>query len=77
MFAKINMGAIFVTIKTEQIISLTEANQTVDKDEKANIGDENNLNDSNNTELTEDEMIYLVAKRVLKRHIKAFKELAK
>lgn len=78
-------------IKTEQLISMTEANQnfskavkTVDKYKKAIIMKNNkpkyiiiDFEDEEFLELTEDEKIYIIANRVLKRHIKAFKELAK
>lgn len=76
-------------INTKQIISMTEANQnfskvskTADKYGEALIVKNNKpkyiLVDINNyLELSDDEKIEVVAKRVLARHIKAFKELAK
>ena len=78
-------------INTEQIVSMTEANQnfskavkTVDKYGSAIVMKNNkpkyviiDFEDNNYLELTEDEKIMIVAKRVLKRHIEAFKELAK
>ena len=76
---------------TNQIITMTEANQNFSKAVKItdNYGKavifKNNrpkylLLDLNNNEyldLTEDEIVEIVAKRVLNKYIKAFKELAK
>lgn len=76
-------------INTKQIISMTEANQnfskvskTADKYGEALIVKNNKpkyiLVDINNyLELSYNEKIEVVAKRVLARHIKAFNELAK
>lgn len=76
-------------IDTKQIISMTEANQnfskaakTVDKYGEAIIIKNNKpkyvLIDFNNYfELTDDEKIEIAAKRILDKHINAFKELAK
>ena len=78
-------------IKTEQIISMTDANQNfsnavkkVDKYKKAIVVKNNkpkyiivDFNDNNYLELTNDEKILIIANRVLVRHIEAFKELAK
>ena len=78
-----------MVINTKQIISMTEANQNFSKASKtANKYGEalimkNNkpkyiLIDINNyLELSDDEKIEVVAKRVLAKHISAFKELAK
>ena len=76
---------------TNQIITMTEANQNFSKAVKItdNYGkvviSKNNrpkyllldLNDNEYLDLTEDEIIEIVAKRVLNKYIKAFKELAK
>ncbi len=76
-------------IDTNQIISMTEANQnfskaskTVDKYGKAIIMKNNKpryiiLDVNQHFDVTEDEKILIVAKRILNRHIQAFKELAK
>jgi len=78
-------------INTDQIITMTEANQNFSKASKtANkygqaVIMKNNkpkyllvdLENENNFELSEDEKIEIVAKRILNRHIEAFKELAK
>ncbi len=78
-------------IDTNQIISMTEANQnfskaskTADKFGEAIIMKNNkpkyvliNFEDSRYMKLTEDEKVEIVAKRVLNEHIEAFKELAK
>lgn len=78
-----------MVINTKQIISMTEANQnfskaskTADKYGEALIMKNNKpkyiLIDINNyLELSDDEKIEVVAKRVLAKHISAFKELAK
>ena len=78
-------------INTDQIISMTEANQNfskavkiVDKNKKAIVIKNNkprymiiDFNDSDFLELTEDEKILIISNRILKKHINAFKELAK
>ena len=78
-------------IDTNQIITMTEANQNFSKASKtANkygqaIIIKNNkpkyllvdLENENYLELTDDEKIEIVAKRILNKHILAFKELAK
>lgn len=76
-------------INTKQIVSMTEANQnfskvskTADKYGEALIIKNNKpkyiLIDINNyLELSDDEKIEVVAKRILAKHINAFKELAK
>ena len=78
-------------IDTKQIISMTEANQnfskaskTVDMYGKAIIVKNNkpkyvliDVNSSSYIELTEEEKIEIIAKRMLNKHIVAFKELAK
>ena len=78
-------------INTDQIITMTEANQNFSKASKtANkygqaVIMKNNkpkyllvdLENENYFELSEDEKIEIVAKRILNRHIEAFKELAK
>ena len=78
-------------IDTNQIITMTEANQNFSKASKtANkygqaIIIKNNkpkyllvdLENDNYLELTDDEKIEIVAKRILNKHILAFKELAK
>lgn len=78
-----------MVINTKQIVSMTEANQnfskvskTADKYGEALIIKNNKpkyiLIDINNyLELSDDEKIAVVAKRVLAKHINAFKELAK
>lgn len=78
-----------MVINTKQIVSMTEANQnfskvskTADKYGEALIIKNNKpkyiLIDINNyLELSDDEKIEVVAKRVLAKHINAFKELAK
>lgn len=78
-------------IDTTQIISVTEANQNFSKATK--MADEHgeviifknnrplyklvNLEEKPDVELTDDEKIDIVAKRVLERYKDAFKELAK
>lgn len=76
-------------IDTKQIISMTDANQnfskaskTVDKYGEAIILKNNKpkyiiLDINQYLDITDDEKIMIVAKRILNRHIKAFKELAK
>lgn len=78
-------------IDTNQIITMTDANQnfskaskTADKYGEAIIIKNNkpkyllvDLANNNYIELSEDEKIEIVAKRVLAKHIVAFKELAK
>ena len=78
-------------IDTNQIISMTDANQnfsraskTADKYGEAIIMKNNkpkyiliNFEDSRYMKLTDDEKVEVVAKRVLNEHIEAFKELAK
>lgn len=78
-----------MVINTKQIVSMTEANQnfskvskTADKYGEALIMKNNKpkyiLIDINNyLELSDDEKIEVIAKRVLAKHINAFKELAK
>lgn len=78
-------------IDTKQIISMTEANQnfskaskTADLFGKAVIIKNNkpkylliDINGGSYIELTQDEKIEILAKRILNKHILAFKELAK
>jgi antitoxin Phd len=78
-------------IDTKQIISMTEANQNFSKASKtadlygqAVIVKNNkpryllvDITNENYLELTVDEKIEIIAKRILKKHIVAFKELAK
>ena len=78
-------------INTNQIITMTDANQNFSKASKtANkygqaVIIKNNkpkyllvdLENENYLELSEDEKIEIIAKRILNRHIEAFKELAK
>lgn len=78
-------------IDTKQIISMTEANQnfskaskTADLYGKAIIVKNNrpkyvliDVNSSSYIELTNEEKIEIIAKRMLNKHILAFKELAK
>mgnify|MGYP002512270103 CR=1 FL=1 len=78
-------------IDTKQIISMTEANQNFSKASKtadlygqAVIVKNNkpryllvDITNENYLELTVDEKIEIIAKRILKKHISAFKELAK
>lgn len=76
-------------INTKQIISMTEANQNFSKASKtADMYGEaiiikNNkpkyilIDINKHIDLTEDEKIMIVAKRILNKHISAFKELAK
>ena len=78
-------------IDTKQIMSMTEANQnfskaskTADMYGKAIIVKNNkpkyvliDVNSSSYIELTEEEKIEIIAKRMLNKHIVAFKELAK
>ena len=78
-----------MVINTKQIVSMTEANQnfskvskTADKYGEALIMKNNKpkyiLIDINNyLELSDDEKIEVIAKRVLAKHINAFKELSK
>ena len=78
-------------INTEQIISMTEANQnfskaakTADKYSRAVIIKNNkpkylliDINNSNYIELSDDEKIEIISNRIINKHILAFKELAK
>ena len=78
-------------IDTNQIITMTDANQNFSKASKTaeKYGEaiiiKNNkpryllvdLNNANYIELTEDEKIEVVAKRILAKHIEAFRKLAK
>ena len=78
-------------IDTNQIITMTDANQnfskaskTANKYGKAVIIKNNkpkyllvDLENDNYLELTEDEKREVVARRILSKHIKAFRELAK
>ena len=78
-------------IDTKQIISMTEANQnfskaskTADLYGKAIIVKNNkpkyvliDVNSGSYIELTEEEKIEIIAKRMLNKHIVAFRELAK
>ncbi len=80
-----------MTINTEQIISMTEANQNFSK--AVRIADKNgsaivfknnkpkymiiNIDENPVFELTDDEKIDVAAKRILNRYRTAFKELAK
>ena len=78
-------------IDTKQIISMTEANQnfskaskTADLYGKALIVKNNkpryllvDVSNDNYLELTHEEQVEIIAKRILKKHILAFKELAK
>lgn len=78
-------------IDTKQIISMTEANQnfskaskTADLYGKAVIVKNNkpkyvliDVNSSSYIELSEEEKVEIIAKRILKKHLLAFKELAK
>ena len=78
-------------IDTKQIISMTEANQNFSKASKtadlygqALIVKNNkpkylliDITNDNYLELTVEEKIEIIAKRILKKHIVAFKELAK
>ncbi len=76
-------------IDTSQIVSMTEANQNfskiskkVDTYGKAIIMKNNKpkyiiLDVKEYLDLTDDEKILIVARRILNKHIKAFKELAK
>lgn len=76
-------------IDTKQIITMTEANQnfskaskTVDKYGKAIILKNNKpkyilIEASDYFEITDGEKIEIVSKRILNKHISAFKELAK
>lgn len=78
-------------INTSQIISMTEANQNfsratkiAEKNGSAVIFKNNrpryllvDLEDNPILELTDDEKIDIVAKRILEKHRKAFEELAK
>ena len=80
-----------MNIKTEQIVSITEANQNfsrvarlADKEGAVYIFKNNkakyklvNLEDSCELELTDSEKIEVVAKRVLLKYKEAFEELAK
>ncbi len=78
-------------INTSQVLSITEANQNFSR--AARIADREgsvvifknnkphymlvNLHDNPALELSDDEKIDVVAKRVLEKHRKAFEELAK
>ncbi len=80
-----------MTIDTNQVLSITETNQNFSK--AAKIADRQgsvvifknnkprymiiNLQDNPLIDLTDDEKIDVVAKRVLEKHRKAFEELAK
>ena len=76
-------------IKTEQIITMTDANQNFSKASKTAEKYGSAVIFKNNKpkyiladieqyiELTEDEKIEIVAKRILSKHINAFKNLAK
>ena len=78
-------------IDTKQIISMTEANQNFSKVSKAvdlygkALIVKNNkpryllidVSDNSFLELTHEEQVEIIAKRILKKHILAFKELAK
>ena len=78
-------------VNTNNLFSISEANQNfskavkiTDNYGKAIIFKNNkpkyillNIKDNEYLDLTEDEIIEIVAKRILKRHINAFKELAK
>lgn len=79
-------------INTESIFSMTQANQNfsavaraADREGEAVVFKNNKpkylvVNMENNDrlfDLTEDEKIEIVAKRILKKHLGAFKELAK
>ncbi|NMA05502.1 MAG: type II toxin-antitoxin system Phd/YefM family antitoxin [Acholeplasmataceae bacterium] len=78
-----------MTLKVQQIISMTEANQnfskvsrTVDKYGNALILKNNKpkyviINYEKYLDLTEDEMIEIVSKRLFKKHINAYRNLAK
>ena len=70
-------------IDTDKIVTMTAANQNfsavarqTDRDGKSVIF-KNNLDDGGYLNLTEDERIDVVAKRIMKRHKAAFLELAK
>lgn len=78
-------------VNTNQMLSVSEANQNFSKATK--LADQNgsvlllknnrpsymliSLHDSSDFELSDDEKIDVVARRVLERHRKAFEELAK
>ena len=80
-----------MTIKTNQILSISEANQNFSK--AAKIANQNgsavifknnrpqyvliDLSQNPYLELTDDEKIEIVAKRILQEHRRAFEELAK
>ncbi len=80
-----------MTIDTNQVISITEANQNFSR--AARIADREgsvvifknnrprymlvNLKDNPALDLSDDEKIDVVAKRILEKHRKAFEELAK
>ena len=78
-------------IDTSQVLSITEANQNfsratriADREGSVVIFKNNrprymlvNLRDNPALDLTDDEKIDVVAKRILEKHRKAFKELAK
>ena len=79
-----------MTVVTNKMIALSKANQNfsgvvrqVDKDNEIIILKNNKPKyilkrfDENELFLTDDEKIDIVAKRILKKHILAFKELAK
>ena len=78
-------------VNTNQMLSVSEANQNFSK--VTNLADQNgsvlllknnrpsymliSLHDNQEFELSDDEKIDVVARRVLERHHKAFEELAK
>ena len=78
-------------VNTNQMLSVSEANQNFSKATK--LADQNgsvlllknnrpsymliSLNDNQEFELSDDEKIDVIARRVLERHRKAFEELAK
>ena len=80
-----------MTINTNQVLSITEANQNFSR--AARIADREgsvvifknnrprymlvNLQDNPAIDLSDDEKIDVVARRILKKHRKAFEELAK
>lgn len=80
-----------MTVNTNQILSITEANQNFSR--VTRIADKHgtvlvlknnkprymivSLEDNSLLELTDDEKIDVVARRILERHRKAFEELAK
>lgn len=80
-----------MTVNTNQMLSITEANQNfsratrmADKHGSVLVLKNNkprymlvSLQDNSPLELTDDEKIEVVARRILERHRKAFEELAK